>query len=381
MKRDDNQGHGAPLAAWDALAPAEGDRFAVDELLTRPAPAPMLVRPLVPRRTVTVLVGVGGVGKGQLLAMLAVAVATGGDFLGMDTEGGNVAWLSAEDERIAILRALHPLALGLSDPRRQALASALAFKALVGENVKLTRRVASEAIVAGDVEAMIAWARDYSPSLVLLDTLSRLNGLDESNEALALNVQAAERMAVTLDAAVVLTHHVGKGAHRAALNDQYLGRGGSAVSDNARSVLTLARVAADDPDAPTNGGALIAEGRLLRLSHVKSNYAAAAPDFYLERVVGPAGPWLRPWHAEWDAAAATASAWARLRGWLASTDLNFPTASAVDGLPARDFGSRAERRAALAWALDQGLVVELPHPAPRGRLRTYLALPTGSGPA
>jgi hypothetical protein len=366
---------GASIESVAYFANAAADRFTLDELSRKPPAVSMAAAPYVPRGVVSELIGPGGVGKGQLIAALIAAKATGGSFCGHPLEPERVIFWTAEDSREQVLRSLHPVVLGLSDADRQILADNLIVKSTVGADVKITRRQDGAALVAGDVDVFITYARGVPGlGLVVLDTLSRLNGIDETNEGLALAVQAAERIAVALDCGVLLTHHTGKGQMRAGVNDQYIGRGGSAASDNARSVLSLARITVDDHDAPTNAAELIKDGRLLRLSHVKSNYVAAAADVFLERVIGPAGPWLRLFRAAWDVAAATATTWTRIAEYLRVCGLAHPTATTIDDLPTREFGSRSARRAAVSWALDHGHLRELPHPVPRGRRSTFLQL-------
>ena len=352
-----------------------GDRYTVAELMQQPPMARMAIDPFAPTYVVTGLTGAGGVGKGQFLAKTAVAKVLGQDFLGTPQEPGRVIIWTAEDRREDVLRAIHALVVQLSEFQRECLADGLIVKSTVGEGLKLTRRTNGDAHIAPEVTAFIEYAKQVpGVALVIIDTLSRVNGLEETNEGMSLNVEAGERIAVALEAGVVLTHHTGKAVMRAGVADQYTGRGGSSLADNARSMLHLGWVSADDNDAPTNAIDVIREGRLLRLSHTKANRTARHLDIFLERVLGPSGPWLREFRPEWNAAAATASAWAKLASWLRSGELNHPTAADVDNLPAREYGSRSERRKAVAWALDQGLLEEAAHPNPKGRRKTYLRL-------
>ena len=67
---------------------------------------------MVPDKAVTMLSGDGGVGKSLLAKQLGVAVATGGDWIGLLPEAGAVLYVSAEDDEDEIHRRLADVAAG-----------------------------------------------------------------------------------------------------------------------------------------------------------------------------------------------------------------------------------------------------------------------------
>lgn len=85
----------------DEPAPAPGDLQPMDwdELsVTAPEPTTWRLQGWLPAGTVTLLSANGGVGKSNLSLQLAVSIALGRPFLGMDTQAARVLVISAEDE-------------------------------------------------------------------------------------------------------------------------------------------------------------------------------------------------------------------------------------------------------------------------------------------
>src|SRR5258707_11198709 len=77
--------------------------------------------------------------------------------------------------------------------------------------------------------------------IVAMDTLSRFSGASENdNVAGAVFISACEAIAKRTGAAVVVLAHTGKQVAREGIVDQYVSRGASSFSDNARSVMVLA---------------------------------------------------------------------------------------------------------------------------------------------
>jgi RecA-family ATPase len=73
-------------------------RFRSADWKDRPVPPrEWLVEGLIPHKTVTLFSGDGGTGKSLLSLQLAVAVASGGSFLGKPVKQGDVIVLSVED--------------------------------------------------------------------------------------------------------------------------------------------------------------------------------------------------------------------------------------------------------------------------------------------
>ncbi len=107
--------HTAAVHGW--MNPRKGQPPAVDQtpnvidridfstVFSDPPPdRRWLVRDWLPRGAVTSLYGPGGVGKSMLAEQLAIAVASGTDWLGLETTGGAVVGLFCEDDEDELRR-------------------------------------------------------------------------------------------------------------------------------------------------------------------------------------------------------------------------------------------------------------------------------------
>lgn len=360
--------------------PQPSDRFTVAELDEPPPPPRFTLWPYVPEGVPCLLQGAGGTSKTGLLAALAVGICTGRSMLGDVRAPGSVLIVSAEDRRDAIRRHLYSATRGRTPAELDMVAERLVIKDAVGLGVKLTRSVASELRISGDVSALCDFARTIPDlRLVVLDTLSRLHGGEETNEGLAAFVEAMEAICRRTRAATIAAHHTGKAQARSDMADQYGGRGGSALSDNCRSVMHLSAVTPETKGAPTNAADLIDEGRLVRLSLVKCNAIARSlvPDVYLERVVTEGAAQLRVFDAELGRPGIAAT-WGRIEAWMRDVgcSIAFPSqrAMAAEAQGAIPRLTRAQVRDAITWAIECGRLVEAPHPSPKGALKTFVRL-------
>ena len=362
-----------------ATAPMLADtlvRFDPGQLQTPPAPREYLWAPRVPAGRVTVLVGAGGTSKTGMAVSLAVATALGESLFGDATTRGRVVYLTAEDRADDLQRHLYELTRGRTPADLQTIADNFMAHDVVGRDFKLVRAIEGAPAVTAQAQELAESCRSNGAALCIVDTASRVNGADEGNEALARLIEACELVSRDAGCAVLLAHHTGKQQMRDNVVDQYGGRGGTALSDNARSVLQLT-VAKDTRKIPVADAAtLAADGRLLTLSHTKANLSARAPDLYLRRDPGTYAAVLHclPILADADP---TRETWTALARWLAEqTEVQYPTVRTIDGL--EQIGTRADRRRAVAWALDRELVREIQHPRPKGRGHTFLSLPDTS---
>ena len=240
-------------------------------------------RPYFPLECATGFVGQGKIGKSYLMLEALLCVAAGRPFLGCPVTAGNVWYFSAEDriERVQE-RAREILQRFTDDERVRAIKHFHAIDA-VGKNLFFVAMVQGGATITNVAERIAAVVGEAV--LIVVDTVSRVNPLSEqSNEAMALIIAAAEKIAGATGAAVVLNHHVTKGQARSGDVDMHSGRGGSSFGDNARSIVVLSRVSEEEAKKLTDE--LRAEQRannLLLLTHAASSYGREAPPLYLLR--------------------------------------------------------------------------------------------------
>jgi RecA-family ATPase len=142
----------------------------------QPVPQQMwLIPDLIPAGNVTILSGDGATGKSLLALQLAVAVATGGDWLGWTPPVGRVAYVSAEDEIDELHRRLDRM---LPDLTRLGY---LEIVPLAGKDAVLAAPVGKEGLLSPTpLYAALRRVIDrLHVDFLVLDTLADLFGGDE----------------------------------------------------------------------------------------------------------------------------------------------------------------------------------------------------------
>lgn len=161
-----------------AAAPSTGlERVNAASLAGKPIPIQQwLVRDMIPAVNVTSLGGDGGTGKSLLALHLAVAKATGGEWMGHMLERGRVLYLSAEDEIDELHRRMNSMCADLS------LLVDLDIVPLAGKDAVLAAPDGKDGGLLratklfGDLRATLS---TFRPALLVLDTLADLFGGDE----------------------------------------------------------------------------------------------------------------------------------------------------------------------------------------------------------
>ena len=262
-----------------------------EDVLTRVLPdRAWALYPYFPAGTVSILSSVGGFGKSHLMLLIAFCKALGlPDFCGRPCAPGRVVILTAEDDleemqrrSQRILRYLRNLNVEID---HALLRANLQLVDLTGGGAKnLMVRAETSGAIPTDLVAHIA-EEIGKADMIVIDTLSRFSGASENdNTAGAVFISACETIAKLTGAAVLVLSHTGKDVARAGIVDQYVSRGASAFSDNARSVAVLAAPTKKAMKSLEIDAEAVERGDLFRLAHVKSNYAKKAPDAYFKRL-------------------------------------------------------------------------------------------------
>lgn len=228
--------------------------------------------------TVGALIAPGATGKSFWALEGAMAIAcsvAGGDVVGLEPAyTGRVVFFAGEDPTPVLHQRVHAIGQYLSPQARAAIAENLTLFPILGRRLN----VADDAHLA----ALIDLCR--GARLIILDTLSRIHGLDEnSNVEMARLIAILEHVAAHTGAAVLFLHHVNKGSARdGQLDQQQAARGASALIDNARWCGFVARMtegeAARLSDCP-HGRQPIGKDRrglFVRIGTSKQNYGQLA---------------------------------------------------------------------------------------------------------
>lgn len=248
----------AIVRVWKRLGDLEG---ALDR---EPPPRPWLLTQrngdgLVPLGKVGVFAAAGGVGKTMACLQLALAVATGRDWLGafrVPPEGaGRVLLALGEEDEEEVTRRFFfcARAMKLTDEDKRLARERIVVLPLAGTHVSLTGALDDEKVETDASEALIgklrAEAGEEGWRLVVLDPLARFAGPDaeKDNSAATRFVETVERLcSVPGRPTVLVVHHSAQHARGtdASQSDPNAdaslhARGATGLTDGARFVMIL----------------------------------------------------------------------------------------------------------------------------------------------
>lgn len=163
-----------------------------------------LVPDLIPAGNVTILSGDGATGKSLLGLQLAVAVATGGEWIGTAPEPGKALFVSAEDEIEEIHRRLARIEPDLSTLED------LSIIPMAGKDAVLAAPEGRDGLLHATpiFTALRTLVAAHRPSLLVLDTLADLFGGDEIKKVHARQFVGLLRgMCLEFETTIVLLAH------------------------------------------------------------------------------------------------------------------------------------------------------------------------------
>lgn len=213
---------------------------------TEPPPREWHVRGLIPKHEITMLSGDGGTGKSLLALQLAVATATGTEWVGSFPSTGRVLFVSAEDDIGELHRRLATIA------RVQGVQIAeldkLEFLPLAGKDAVLATPLRRDGPLSPTrlFEALRAEIKARRPDLLILDTLADLFGGDEIKRPHARQfIGLLRRLALEFGLTVLLLAHPSLDGIRSGTGTS----GSTAWSNSVRSRLYFARPPSADDDS------------------------------------------------------------------------------------------------------------------------------------
>ena len=242
-------------------------------------PTRWLIGHRVAREYINIILAPGGVGKSTLTIADALSVACGKPLLGARIwTPGNVWLYSLEDDANEIKRRLFAAAKihGVSD--KAVLDRVFISCAPNHQEFVLARKIKGDVVVMEKtVQAAMRFIRENDIVLFVGDPFVRSHRVEESSNS-ELDVVAAQwdRIAKATGCAVLLVHHTRKKGEHDVAGDVDMGRGASAFTNAARSVVTFYRMTKEEAQ---QFGINVAEGEhldYLRLDNAKANIAPPA---------------------------------------------------------------------------------------------------------
>lgn len=248
----------APLPAG-ALAPMDWDSLADHD----PEPAHFHVPGWLPARTTTILSANGGVGKSNMSLQLAVGLATGHPWLGIELQSRRVLVISAEDEartvHFRVANVCRDLKVGMADLSHLTVYDMTAADCVLWRN--------------GGATDKMQWLADttvrHKAEVVIIDNASDVFAANENDRAEVRGfMRCLNAIAHGTGAAVLLLAHVDKAAVRvgAGQDTQSTYSGSTAWNNSARSRWAMTR----DSD------------RVISLRHEKCNLGPLQDELRLE---------------------------------------------------------------------------------------------------
>lgn len=258
------------------------DYLPIQTFFEETPPARDDVLPGLAPRTVSSLMGPGGVSKSFLVTQIGCCIAAGAnDFMGIwrgkPFHAGQVLYLAGEDPPVEFHRRLHAIARHWVPSDRDAIYERLHIADRTG---RLDNDLFDDRFL-GELCAEAAGHR-----LVVIDTLRRFHRREENDSGpMSELVSRLEWLAREAGPAVIVTHHVSKSAALLGNADaQQAGRGSSVLTDNMRWQANL--VTMDPEEAEKYGVDKDARRNFVRLCLPKANYIEATADLWLRRSEG-----------------------------------------------------------------------------------------------
>ncbi|WP_417536589.1 AAA family ATPase [Methylophaga sp.] len=224
-------------------------------LATTPENRPYLVGELLPQGVAGLLTGPGAVGKTTLAMQLAAAIATGTEFLGKPCKQGSVLMYLSEDDNCELTQRLHRINESLGEEYSPDLCRNLKVFPSPMIHLPMFDRAPSGGDPTATEHFCNLWAAAQQIDdlrLIVIDSYTRINNLDEINHSHASYVaQSLEMLARDTGSTVLMIHHPpkqggneprGSGALLNALRwTATLGYSKTSTSHRGRLALTVAK--------------------------------------------------------------------------------------------------------------------------------------------
>jgi replicative DNA helicase len=237
-----------------------------------PSKREFIIDGYIPAGTCGLLIGTGGAGK-SFLALLAAMVVSSGRTIDpfFVSAPRAVVIVNVEDDHDDINRRMYRIAeeYGFSQAEKEIMAGNLFIfpaRGQVGPLMELQNQNPRPTVAA---EWLRAQLDQLNPGLVILDTKSRLYGLDEnSNDHATQWLGLLESLLVDHPTtSIVVVTHTAKAS--ATTGDHHSNRGASSIGDNCRFGMALTWLSDDEAKAM----GIKDPGAHIKLTHTKASYS------------------------------------------------------------------------------------------------------------
>ncbi len=213
--------------------------FSAGDLMGTPPPIEWIVENFLPKRIVGTITATGSTGKSFFLLQLGVCVATGYNFLDMNTAQEQVLYLIGEESKADIHRRLYDIKQYYSKKfknfylKEKLLNEKLHFLCINGKNAILEKN-------ANFFNELTDYIDRVQPKLIMLDpTIRFLKGDENNSQDVTRFIELMEDIK-NRGITVLFAHHTNK--YGAGDLSQHSSRGSSAFVDGARWQLVLTKL-------------------------------------------------------------------------------------------------------------------------------------------
>jgi hypothetical protein len=235
--------------------------------------------------TTAAIVAPGATGKSFVALQFCISVSSF-DILGMGIKSGNykTAYITAEDPKEILFHRCFDMSKHLNEEEQAQVAERVAVYSLHGSAPCLLN---NRGIVDEECEKSIQALKDIATGrrLIVIDTLRKFHAAEENDSGhMTKLTQILDKIAAETGCAVMFLHHANKGAMTSGgTAEQGASRGSSALVDNIRFQLNLAKPSKEDLknfefDDDIN--------KFIKVIGAKANYRSSNKDFWLKRGEG-----------------------------------------------------------------------------------------------
>lgn len=232
-------------------------------------------------------IAAGGTGKTTLALYEAVQLALGRQLWGKTPkQKGRTVIVTREDSRQILVARLREItkAHGLSEADVSEVLNNVVIVDLTSENFRLSL-IAGDMVAPnlGAIDGLVDALGDFAPDWIIFDPLVSF-GVGESrvNDAEQGLIESFRIIRNRLDCCTEGIHHTGKGNARSKSDDQYSGRGGSALADGSRMIAVLNPLNPCEW-AQATGQALNADSSGLVMALPKLSYCKPQEPIFIKR--------------------------------------------------------------------------------------------------
>jgi hypothetical protein len=272
-----------------------------DWFTKEPPPIEYILERYLQTNEVAMFAGPGSVGKSYFMMEAAVCIATGSQFFGQNKKPSprKCMYLMAERHEKNLMRRFYKIAHQVADRSKtaderkrfeQRLAENYYTKSLSGESLQLIELVGQQWRPAFPaLDALIKELIAADIKTLFADPISRFQGGNENAaEVVSAVIKALEYISHHVGCSCVFLHHTGK----AERDDQYVGRGSSAWTDNTSETIALSLVEnRSELDIPRianekiggTDSAVCDEDDIVLVRHHRCSDGQKEPDMYVVR--------------------------------------------------------------------------------------------------